>query len=180
MEEKSVDAAAGWLFVTGRMNGSLTAENQRYFIFPYVFFTIDSDTRLHTLFGVLEASYRRGIGCLKVQLGAAHILFGELAADVHSKEESLSYLGRAAAVPDRAKALCGPRGYESIRVSGVGDQNEPPGDKAPASAGGSIDLSEHTAFGPVLLLLNHLVVRTAAVPKPRVFSAPSVGFQTGS
>jgi hypothetical protein len=88
-----VDAAAGWLFVTSRMNGSLTAENQRYFIFPYVFFTIDSDARLHTLFCVLEASYRRGIGCLKVQLGAAHILFGELAAEVHSKEKSLSYLG---------------------------------------------------------------------------------------
>jgi hypothetical protein len=176
-----VGANAGWLFITGRMDGRLTAENQRYFIFPYIFYNIDFEARLHALFGVLEALYRQGIVYLKVQLGAAHILFGELAADVYSKEKTLSYLGipvytgreesfslsldpgglgaaflsiegglkdlslgRKRAAPRLSltvqKLFAVPWGYESIRISGVGDQNEPPGDKAPASAGESIDL----------------------------------------
>jgi hypothetical protein len=88
-----LDAASGWLFVTGSLNGQLSSGNQPYFLFPYIFYNIAFDARIHVLFGVLETEYRRNIFRLNVTLGAAHVLLGEAETDIHSKRKTLSYLG---------------------------------------------------------------------------------------
>ncbi|MHB9291857.1 hypothetical protein Holit_00943 [Hollandina sp. SP2] len=86
-------AAPGWLFAAGGLDGSLTSLNQPYYLFPYLFYDAALNARIHALFGALEAEYRRDIFRLNMTLGAAHILWGELNADLHSKQKTLSYLG---------------------------------------------------------------------------------------
>jgi hypothetical protein len=88
-----LDAASGWLFLGGGMEGGLSSGNQPYFLFPYVFYNAAFDARLHALFGLFEAEYRRGVFRLKTSLGAAHIIWGEIDADIHSKQKEQSYLG---------------------------------------------------------------------------------------
>jgi hypothetical protein len=89
----SLGGTAGWLFAGGSLNGSLTSGNQGYFLFPYSFYDIDFDARLHAVFGVLEASYRRDIFRLNMFLGAVQVLSGNVDADIHSKQKKLSFLG---------------------------------------------------------------------------------------
>jgi hypothetical protein len=89
----SLDAAAGWLSVFGGLDGSLSSGNQPYFLFPYIFYDAAFDARFHALFGALRAEYRRNIFRVGLTLGAAHILWGKLEAELHSKQKTLSYLG---------------------------------------------------------------------------------------
>jgi hypothetical protein len=86
-------AAPGWLFAAGGLDGSLTSLNQPYYLFPYLFYDAALNARIHALFGALEAEYRRGIFRLNMTLGAAHVLWGELNADLRSEQKTLSYLG---------------------------------------------------------------------------------------
>ncbi|MDR1400278.1 MAG: hypothetical protein LBJ41_10180 [Treponema sp.] len=58
-----------------------------------IFNDVVFDARIHALFGVLKTEYQRNIFSLKITLGAAHILWGEFDADIHSKQKNLSYLG---------------------------------------------------------------------------------------
>jgi hypothetical protein len=88
-----LDAASGWISVSGGVNGSLSSGNQPYFLFPYIFYDAAFKANFHALFGVLAAEYRQNNFRLNMTLGAAHILLGELGADLHSKQKTLSYLG---------------------------------------------------------------------------------------
>jgi hypothetical protein len=62
-------------------------------LFPYLFYDAAFDARFQALFSILKADYRRNIFRLGMTLGAAHILVGELKADIHSKQKTLLYLG---------------------------------------------------------------------------------------
>jgi hypothetical protein len=88
-----LNAASGWLSAAGGMNGTLSSENQPYFLFPYIFYDATFKLSLHALFGVLEAEYRWDNFRLNMTLGAMHILLGEVEAILHSKQKTLSYLG---------------------------------------------------------------------------------------
>ncbi|MDR1352496.1 MAG: hypothetical protein LBK05_04350, partial [Treponema sp.] len=88
-----LDAAAGWFFVGGGLDGSLNSGNQQYYLFPYLFYDADIDARLHAIFGVLEAEFRQGVFRLGLGIGAAQVLWGEIKAELHSKQKKQSYLG---------------------------------------------------------------------------------------
>jgi hypothetical protein len=79
----------GWLYAAGRAQGGLTASNQHYSLFPFVFYNINGTLSAHIGFGALDLQYKHGIFQYHVTLGAAHTFLGEIAAEIHYKQKNL-------------------------------------------------------------------------------------------
>jgi hypothetical protein len=88
-----LSGTSGWLFTKGKLDGTLSSDNQQYLWFPYNFYKAGFNARLHAPFAALQAEYRRDIFLLRMIAGAVHIFYGDAAVDIHSKEKELSFLG---------------------------------------------------------------------------------------
>jgi len=68
---------AGFAVANIKANGSLTAENQRYFLFPYNFYNLTGDLRIRVVYSMVDFRFAK--------LGVAYAIDGEMKGNMHYK-----------------------------------------------------------------------------------------------
>lgn|GEM_PF-3160304 len=68
---------AGFAFANVEASGSLTAENQRYFLFPYNFYSLAGDLNVKALYSMADLKFAK--------FGVVYAMDGEMKGDMHYK-----------------------------------------------------------------------------------------------
>jgi hypothetical protein len=82
-------SSLGWLYAEGSLEGALTASNQRYAFFPYVFYNVTGTLDAHIGYGAADIRYRRSIFQYRIGLGVLHGFGGKIAANMRYKKKNL-------------------------------------------------------------------------------------------
>jgi hypothetical protein len=79
----------GYFYATAGMDGELTSSNQRYFLFPYRFYNVDTSFSVSAGFAAISLDYGFSIFSIKAALGAVQVFRGSGSADIHYREKAL-------------------------------------------------------------------------------------------
>jgi hypothetical protein len=79
----------GGLYAEAGINGSLTSANQHFVYFPHNFYTLEGSCGIYAGFGALDLRQTFSLFRYRVAIGAAQILQGGGAADIHYKKKTL-------------------------------------------------------------------------------------------
>ncbi|MDR2618378.1 MAG: hypothetical protein LBC62_05855 [Treponema sp.] len=83
------EGRAGLLYAEGSAEGSLTASNQHYVLFPFSFFTVSGSLKAHIAFGLVRLLFQPSFFQFDITFGVFHVLQGEANADYHFKMKRL-------------------------------------------------------------------------------------------
>jgi hypothetical protein len=76
---------AGFAGMNAKASGSLTAENQGYFLFPYRFYNASGYMNAKAVYGIANLSLKSSVAEYGMDLGALAALSGKIAANMHYK-----------------------------------------------------------------------------------------------
>jgi hypothetical protein len=79
----------GWLYAEGDVHGALTAGNQQYWLFPFLFFQVDAGLKAHALYSFAQIRHNPGFFRYSAGLGLLHILQGETNVTAHYQQKNL-------------------------------------------------------------------------------------------
>jgi hypothetical protein len=80
---------AGILYGKARFDGSLTASNQHYSIFPYLVYEASGQIGAFAGYAMVTLAYRAGFFSLTTQLGVLQVFYDNCDADVYYKQKTL-------------------------------------------------------------------------------------------
>jgi hypothetical protein len=75
----------GFAEINAKASGSLTAENQGYFLFPYSFYNASGYMNVKAIYGITNLSFESRAAEYGMDLGALAALGGKIAANMHYK-----------------------------------------------------------------------------------------------
>jgi hypothetical protein len=76
---------AGFAGINAKAKGSLTAENQGYFLFPYRFYDASGYMSAKAIYGIANLGFKSSAAEYGMDLGAIAVLRGKIAANMHYK-----------------------------------------------------------------------------------------------
>jgi hypothetical protein len=85
----SLEGNAGILYGKLRFNGSLTASNQHYSLFPYLVYEASGQIGAFAGYGMITLTYRSRFFFLAARLGAAQIFYDSCDTEVYYKQKNL-------------------------------------------------------------------------------------------
>jgi len=103
----AITGMLGWLYAGASLEGALTTSNQPYFLFPYLSYNVNAVLEAQAGFVLIRFCGNQGIFRYNVDLGAVHVFYDRVKADIHYQKKRL---------------FGGETGYEEIfpKISGLG------------------------------------------------------------
>jgi hypothetical protein len=79
----------GWIYAEGEAHGALTAGNQGYWLFPFLFFNVDAAVNAHIPWGMVNVRYEPGFFYCAATVGVLHIMDGEAGVTAYYRQKNL-------------------------------------------------------------------------------------------
>jgi hypothetical protein len=88
-EKMSLSGRLGWLHASIPLSGELSASNQNYFLFPYLFYRVNGSLDILAGFAHLGFRYEHSIFRYDIGLGAIHVFSEKSEFDIHYQQKRL-------------------------------------------------------------------------------------------
>jgi len=85
----AITGILGWLWAGASLEGALTTSNQPYFLFPYLFYNVNAALEAQAGFALIRFRSNQGIFRYNVDLGAVHVFYDQVKADIHYQKKRL-------------------------------------------------------------------------------------------